>query len=49
MKKTITIPEAEYQNTRGGKGKWQYWETTVEVLRWEHDFENHVYNITYKE
>jgi len=49
MKKTIEIEAKEYENTRGGKGKWQHWESTVTVLRWEHDYENHKYIITYKE
>jgi len=25
------------------------WERTVDIVRWEHDWENHKYTITYKE
>ena len=45
-KQVITIPEDEYQ--RDIK-KWRYWDKTHDVTRWEHDFENHLYTITYNE
>jgi len=46
MKKQIIIKEEDWESSIY---KTREWEQSVEIIRWEHDYENKQYIIDYKE
>lgn len=44
-KHIITVQEKDWSNS---KYKTRKWEERVNIVNWEHDYENKVYNITIK-
>lgn len=43
--KTITVKEEDWETSRF---KTKEWESRVNIVRWEHDFENGIYKIDIK-